>query len=64
MKTCLSNTIKNCNCTYSCSRKGLCCECIEYHKKQGELPACYFNKNFEATYNRSIENYLKMQKQK
>ena len=51
--------LKNCNCTYSCDKKGLCCECIAYHRKNNELPACYFSKQKEKTYDRSIENYLK-----
>ncbi|MCF7861023.1 DUF6485 family protein [Candidatus Woesearchaeota archaeon] len=45
-----------CNCTYECSRKGICCECLHYHRKRGELPACYFNKEKEATYDRRINN--------
>ena len=48
--------IKNCNCTYSCEKKGLCCECIAYHRSRRELPACYFSKEKEATYDRSIKN--------
>jgi len=52
--------LKNCPCTYpNCSRKGLCCECIEYHRKNNELPACYFTKEAEKTYDRSIENFIK-----
>lgn len=48
-----------CNCTYSgCPRHGVCCECIAYHRSSGELPACYFDKKKERTYDRSIENYL------
>lgn len=50
---------KNCNCTYPCSKKGICCECIAYHRASGELPACYFTAEFEKTYDRSIQNYLK-----
>ncbi|MCD6417848.1 hypothetical protein J7M00_03585 [bacterium] len=47
--------LARCNCTYEpCSRKGYCCECIEYHLSRGELPACYFNEEEERTYNRSI----------
>jgi hypothetical protein len=57
------NSKKNnsaCNCTYSgCSRHGICCECLAYHRSSGELPACYFDKAGEKTYDRSIENYLK-----
>lgn len=47
-----------CNCTYEpCSRKGVCCECILYHKNIGELPACYFPDEVELTYDRSVERF-------
>ncbi|HUU27772.1 MAG TPA: DUF6485 family protein [archaeon] len=49
-----------CNCSYEpCSRKGRCCECIAYHKRMGELPACYFTNEQERTYNRSISYFIK-----
>lgn len=48
-----------CNCSYPCSRKGICCECVAYHRRAGELPACYFGGAAERSYDRSIENYLK-----
>ena len=65
MKTCsLEKNKQACNCTYPCSRKGFCCECIEYHRSSGELPACYFNKEYEATYNRSVNNYMQMRNKK
>ncbi|PKL52477.1 MAG: hypothetical protein CVV37_01155 [Nitrospira bacterium HGW-Nitrospira-1] len=52
-----------CNCTYEpCPRKYKCCECLRYHRKSNELPACYFNKEFEKTYDRSIDNFLGMRK--
>lgn len=54
--------LKNCNCSYPCEKKGICCECVAYHRKRGELPGCYFTKEGEATYDRSIENYLKFMK--
>jgi hypothetical protein len=48
-----------CNCTYEpCSRKGTCCECIAYHKKFGELPACFFSAEAEKTYDRSIRKFI------
>lgn len=48
-----------CNCTYSsCSRHGVCCECIIYHRKNDELPACYFTPAQERTYNRSISYFV------
>ncbi|HOO96402.1 MAG TPA: DUF6485 family protein [Caldisericia bacterium] len=54
----------NCNCTYDCPKKGVCCECIAYHRTRGELPACYFSKGDEATYNRSIEFFISRNRQK
>ncbi|MGM0445922.1 MAG: DUF6485 family protein [Bacillota bacterium] len=51
--------LDNCNCTYDpCPRKGKCCECIKYHQKRDELPACYFSKEAEKTYNRSIDYFI------
>ena len=47
-----------CNCSYSCSKKGMCCECIKSHREAGELPACYFDNETEKTYDRSIENFI------
>ncbi len=53
--------LQHCNCTYEpCSRKGICCECIAYHRRLGELPACYFNRDAEKTYDRSIEYFVKL----
>jgi hypothetical protein len=52
----------NCNCSYPCNKKGMCCECIAYHRKRKELPGCYFTDDIEKTYDRSIENYLKTNK--
>lgn len=49
-----------CPCTYpGCPRKGKCADCIEYHRNRRELPACYFTKEGEATFDRSIDFYLK-----
>ncbi|MCF7916491.1 MAG: DUF6485 family protein [Candidatus Omnitrophica bacterium] len=54
-----------CNCSYpSCSRKGLCCECLRYHLSNQELPACFFPEKEEKTYDRSIENYLSLKNKK
>lgn len=50
---------KRCACTYSsCPRKGRCCECIEYHRKNGELPGCLFPPEIERTYDRSITRFV------
>ena len=53
-----------CNCTYPCSRKGVCCECITYHRRMGELPACYFPADIEAGYDRSAENFIRIIQQR
>ena len=59
MKECKVEPNKaKCNCTYEpCARKGLCCECVIYHRQSGELPACYFPDDAERTYDRSIEMF-------
>jgi hypothetical protein len=50
-----------CNCTYEpCERKGMCCECIQYHVKSRELPACCFPDDAEATYDRSFEFFARL----
>ena len=52
--------LKACNCTYEpCGRKGICCECISYHRRSGELPACFFSEEAERTYDRSIAAFVR-----
>jgi len=57
------NTEK-CSCTFSCPRKGVCCECVSYHRSRGELPGCYFPQEFEKTGDRSVESFILLVKQK
>ncbi|MBN1959552.1 MAG: cytosolic protein [Deltaproteobacteria bacterium] len=53
--------LKICNCSYEpCSRKGFCCECIAYHRRNNELPACYFPNTAERTYDRSFRHFAKV----
>ncbi|ABP67879.1 hypothetical protein ELD05_04600 [Caldicellulosiruptor changbaiensis] len=60
MECTLSKNLSICTCTYEpCPRKGRCCECLHYHRKNGQLPACYFSKEAERTYDRSIENFIR-----
>ena len=43
MKTCENkeDNLKDCPCDWrNCERKGICCECVKYHKNNGDLPAC------------------------
>jgi len=49
-----------CNCTYPCSKKGMCCECLRSHLRSGEVPACFFPDDVERTYDRSIENFIRV----
>jgi len=49
-----------CSCTYEpCSRKGVCCDCVEYHRRNGELPGCFFDAAGEATYDRSVAHFIR-----
>lgn len=51
--------LKQCTCTYEpCSRKGLCCECIAYHRRYNELPGCLFPPAAERTYDRSVACFV------
>ncbi len=61
MKECKVTTNKSaCTCSYSpCSRKGVCCECLTYHYRSGELPGCLFPPDVERTYDRSIERFVR-----
>ncbi|MHA1150138.1 MAG: DUF6485 family protein [Promethearchaeota archaeon] len=56
--------IKDCACTYSsCSRRGKCCECIQYHLRMDELPGCVFakiSKDAEKTYDRSFSYFARL----
>lgn len=61
MPECKINQNKaRCNCTYEpCSKKGMCCECIQSHYGNGELPACLFPSDVEKTFDRTIERFVK-----
>jgi hypothetical protein len=52
--------VQDCGCTYgSCARKGLCCDCIAFHRANGEVPGCLFPPDAEKTYDRSIGAFVK-----
>ena len=54
-----------CSCTYEpCSRKAICCDCLQYHLSCRELPACCFPKDAERTYDRSFEHFARLVAQK
>ena len=51
--------LKNCNCSYEpCAKKGICCECVAFHRSSNELPACFFPDNVEKTYDRSFAKFI------
>jgi hypothetical protein len=55
----LAENLKYCTCTYtSCGKRGLCCECIAYHRKNGEIPGCLFTEKGERTYDRTLDNFI------
>lgn len=61
MKTCTKEqNMTNCNCSFPCSKKGICCDCLSKHRSKGQLPACYFPDDIEKTADRSIENFIKI----
>ena len=59
---CEHNASIKCNCTYSCPRRGKCCECVQYHRRAGEFPACFFSDKAEKTYDRSLEALIRDRK--
>lgn len=61
----LAENLKDCSCTYmSCNKRGLCCECVKYHRAKKEIPGCFFSEKDERCYDRSIRNFLLTRKGK
>ncbi|MGD8238112.1 MAG: DUF6485 family protein [Armatimonadota bacterium] len=51
----------NCTCTYmSCEKRGRCCECIQSHLAQSQLPGCCFPQEVEKTYDRSFRRFAQI----
>jgi len=49
-----------CTCTYAgCEKHGRCCECVAFHRAAEELPACFFTKEEERTYDRSVSSFVR-----
>jgi hypothetical protein len=51
---------QECTCTYDCAVKGMCCDCIRFHRERGEIPGCLFPSEAEATYDRSIRKFVEV----
>jgi len=61
----IEENLKHCTCSFtSCAKRGLCCECIEAHRGNGELPACYFPSDVEKTGERSIKKFIELIKER
>jgi len=61
----IKENIKDCPCTYpSCDKKGKCCECLRFHLKMNELPACCFPPEVEKTFDRSIKKFIEIHQAK
>ena len=51
--------LKNCACTYpGCPRKGICCECVKYHRENKGVPACFFSEKAEKKFDRSVKKFI------
>ena len=60
-----SRNLDFCNCSYpGCSKKGVCCDCLSYHLRIGQLPACCFPEDSEKTYDRTFEKFAELVKNK
>ena len=63
--TCANNkrNLDFCSCTYtSCERRGVCCECLQYHLANQQLPGCCFPPAVEKTYDRSFKRFVQAHK--
>ena len=64
MAECNQEERKNtCSCTYNCSRRGKCCECVSYHLSMNQLPGYIFaqiSKEAERTYDRDVEYFARL----
>jgi hypothetical protein len=58
MECIAQKNMEGCTCTYPCERRGKCCECVAYHRTKKQVPGCFFSKEGEKTYDRSIRRFL------
>ena len=50
-----------CACSYlSCSRRGICCDCVQSHLANRQVPGCFFSPDAEKTYDRSFEHFARL----
>ena len=56
----IENNKAKCTCSYSCGKRGLCCDCVRAHLAHREIPGCFFPPDAEKTYDRSFEHFSKL----
>ncbi len=55
------DNLAECTCTaVGCNNRGICCECVRHHRDNGEIPGCFFSAAGERSYDRSIENFVRL----
>ncbi len=55
----VEKNLSKCTCSYeSCPRRGKCCECVAYHRRNNEIPGCFFTPQAERSYDRSLRNFI------
>ncbi|MBN1554897.1 MAG: cytosolic protein [Phycisphaerae bacterium] len=55
-----SKNRSRCNCTYpGCDKHALCCDCLHYHLRLKQLPACCFPDEVEKTFDRGFQAFAK-----
>jgi hypothetical protein len=65
MECSIEDNLARCTCSYEpCSRKGKCCECIQYHWRMRQLPGCLFPPEAERTYDRSLAHFIRIYSQR
>jgi hypothetical protein len=58
MECTVETNLAACTCTYDCEKRGKCCQCVAYHRGMKQLPGCFFSKEGERTYDRSVRKFL------
>jgi len=58
----IKENLEDCTCTYpGCEKKGICCECVAYHRGNGQIPGCFFSESAEKSFDRSIKKLVDTQ---
>lgn len=58
----LKANMEFCSCSYTaCDKTGLCCQCVQYHRKMNQIPGCFFSSKGEKSYDRSFSKFCEDQ---